>query len=283
VAFQDPDEPGKLTTFGMAATGLLISPRHILTAGHVLHDFIEGTRGTMQLEDAVYVRVCPGMNGRPIRFPFGEYYAQFQRIEGRPIKRRLRGRFWVPDAWREDKDPGADIGLIKLPLVRGKPIGELQFDDGKLGWWGHRGFRAKTRMNPVGKQKLEERRISLLGYPLDKQLVCDEALKQPQWVSHGKSSTSSYKEWLENDLRLNDQSRIYGRRLTRNDVLVYNACALRGSSGSPVWVTSRDKTLNLVAVHSRGIHAGGSWPYEYGAGVRLSSKTLKLLNKWRSI
>jgi V8-like Glu-specific endopeptidase len=287
VSFQDPDEPGKLTSFGMAATGLLISPRHILTAGHVLHDFIWGTKGTKQLKDAVYVRVCPGMNGRPISLPFGGYYAQFQRIEGQPIKRSLRGRFWVPRAWRSDKDPGADIGLIKLPLVRGKQIGKLQFGDGKLGWWGHRNFRPKTIISPVGKQRLEDRRISLLGYPLDKQLVGKKnkekkALTYPQWVSHGTSSASSFKDWLENHPSLKNRPIKNGRRLTSNDILVYNACTIRGNSGSPVWVTGRDKTLNLVAVHSNGLHAKGG-PYEYGCGVRLSSKILKLLKKWISI
>jgi V8-like Glu-specific endopeptidase len=58
----DPDDPANLIRF--RGSGTLISPRHVLTAGHRLLTFVKGSAGTRKRAKVSAIRVAPGRRRR---------------------------------------------------------------------------------------------------------------------------------------------------------------------------------------------------------------------------
>lgn len=279
--FVDPDDRRKLVTFGLAATGVLISPRHVLTAGHVLRNSITGSNDTEKVSDAIAVRVIPGINGPPVTFPLGIVAAQFRHFGGSRLEKRFRGMFRISEAWRHNEDARFDFGLIKLPLLDGEPLGELRVRGEKMGWWGSPDFRDEAVIEPIGKSKLDGHPITLVGYPLDKQLKDNEVRAYEQWLSSGEGRVRGYSQWVEDNFITSGPTRETVLQFKSGRVITYDACTLSGNSGSPVWIIDAKKRRNLVAVHSRGIQPADLAPYEFGAGVRLSTSVGDELREWQ--
>jgi glutamyl endopeptidase len=140
------------------ATGVLVGPRHVLTAGHTLL----AQRGRFKVTDAW---VSPGLNGSTR--PFG-------RVEGASFRTH-------PDWFRNGKeDDDFDYGMIILKDA----IGEKRFSslgNKPLGWWGDPANGGGTRLERLDPAALNNVTVNVAGYPND----------QPagtMWMSTGQAT-----------------------------------------------------------------------------------------------
>jgi V8-like Glu-specific endopeptidase len=122
-------------------TGVLISPKHILTCGHNL--FANGKK-------VLSVKAVPGLNGN--YKPFGSVNSS---------------KTDAHEFWKNSNDSSYDIGLIKLS----KSIGETSFkalNSKKLGYWGSSAHGEGTMLIPFDQSKQLNKKVNLAGYPGDK-------------------------------------------------------------------------------------------------------------------
>jgi glutamyl endopeptidase len=127
------------------ATGLLVGPRHVLTAAHTLRS----NDGRFTASSAW---VYPGRNGNTR--PFG-------RVAGSTF--RYHVNWFRNGAANEDYDYGM--------IVLDDAIGERSFrslNNNPLGWWGHARHGAGTRLVRLDPATLDGRTITVAGYPEDK-------------------------------------------------------------------------------------------------------------------
>jgi V8-like Glu-specific endopeptidase len=144
------DSDGKTTVTG--STGVLISPRHVLTTAHLVCEARKNDRGQWITYDASDIRVVPARDGddRPV----GTYDVKMPAAVA-PL--------WNP----KGKPAGFDYALLTLE----KPIGEETFKrlgGNKLCYWGSRACGRGTTLRPVSPSRLEGRTVITAGYPKDK-------------------------------------------------------------------------------------------------------------------
>jgi V8-like Glu-specific endopeptidase len=148
--FPDPENPGFEMQFPSAGTGTLVSPTHVLTAGHVIfNDFPLSTGGRVNLQ-ASRVVVTPGRNGTlPPQFGTSMSFTTV-----------------VTDAWRNHLDFRFDYGLITLL----DPLGDRTIPalGGPLGYWGSPSRGAGTQIVPLARAALANQPVNISGYPGDK-------------------------------------------------------------------------------------------------------------------
>lgn len=154
VCFLEMTFPG----FDAIGSGLLISPRHVLTCGHNLID--PDSRTSVQS-----IKVVPGCNGRANR-PFG-----FQ-----------TSRTWrTSDEWRTSFNRLFDYGLITLSNPIGnipqRVIGNKTFD-----YWGKPGTHTLLLPIQPGSSGFRGTKATVSGYPGDKPLA---AFGGEQWAANG--------------------------------------------------------------------------------------------------
>jgi V8-like Glu-specific endopeptidase len=127
IRFRDPD------TFDAvdfdAGSGLLIGSQWVLTAAHNLFANITGSKGTVQKQRAILVRVYPGRNGDN-DFPFGG-------AEAASFK-------YHPD-FEKDLDSRLDIALIKLKT----PIGDKNSTSLERTLWVSGEAKPRARARPL--------------------------------------------------------------------------------------------------------------------------------------
>jgi V8-like Glu-specific endopeptidase len=150
--FPDPENPGSELVFGQAGSGTLISPRHVVTAGHViLNDFPLSTGATARIQASRAI-VTPGRSGAAI--PAGASSTGFIIV--------------VTDAWRNNFDDRFDYGMITLldPLGDRTPPGLR----GPLGFWGSPTNGGGTQIAPLARTAVQNQPVNIAGYPGDKPL-----------------------------------------------------------------------------------------------------------------
>lgn len=152
ISVQKRNADGKIIHNGPAGTGVLISPRHVLTAAHVLYNSKQDERGQWVDDRAAWVTVAPGRNGSAQ--PFGSYSTTAWVTHPRYNPR-------ARDSWRWD------YGLITLR----EAVGDKTFaalGRAKLCYWGSAQCGGQTLLQRVAPRLLEGAQMWTAGYPGDK-------------------------------------------------------------------------------------------------------------------
>ncbi len=144
------DANGKVTDSG--GTGVLISPRHVLTVAHLVREDKKDNRNHWVSHQATQIRVTPGRDGGDR--PLGTYDVKL------PAQ--------VSPHWDPRTMPhGQDYALLTLDTA----IGDRAFKalgGNQLGYWGSRANGAGSSFRRVPPGPLNGRTATTAGYPKDK-------------------------------------------------------------------------------------------------------------------
>ena len=228
-------------------SGLLIGPRHVLTAAHNIYD-AQGTH-----PDTVYV--APARNGSEL--PFGRIKAVAYTTSSRYLTQPTAGsRF--------------DFALVTLEsdasAVRSRAIGGAQ-----LGHWSSPAMGHQTDLQPLDSGFLSGRPVTVCGFPGDK---CDGDSCDPArgWTREQQANTM----WSH-----------FGSAsftVALPGIILYTADTSPGQSGSPVWIRFTSGRRSLVGLHvnaNRVVNADtGHVTVTANRGVFLDRDVLSLVRGW---
>jgi V8-like Glu-specific endopeptidase len=260
--FPDPDSSGKFIVG--SGTGMLISPRHILTAAHVVMTDYNGSgkRATPARNIASRIKVAFGFHGK------GKKNRVFLAKYDSDISKRIN--ILVPDEWKaSENNRDYDFAVIDL----GKDIN----NDIKGYWGGNQNYRIAA-VNPVTKKSRDMVSVGYPGWKVRQHIYS-------QWKSLGKTNNDTTKKYQK----------------TFRNLLVHDADVYKGMSGGPIWSQSKTRrsfVRNLIAINSYSndetvevdmedyLKHPGSKPLkvtftqETDVGVAMTRHVLDYLNSW---
>ncbi|HWA73821.1 MAG TPA: hypothetical protein VG937_15860 [Polyangiaceae bacterium] len=273
--FQDPGWNGGVA-MKFAGTGTLISPRHVLTAGHNIRSIFGGKALT-----AKSVTASPGQDRD--KKPFGTC-----KVTG----------FKAKNEWMNDQNACHDYALLTLE----KDMGSLKFKaigNKPLGYWGDFEKGNDTRLEFVDPDKLKKSTVRVVGYAGDKcGYLPIEKYKKGAVCTYTPSGTVSkgLQDCLKAGLHASAQFGAKGKMLDPlpagggSFLFAYDADTCKGHSGSPVWAENKG-LLYLIGVHT------GPWSIAKGScadvvpagaatdanrAVRVTTNMLDNIRKWKA-
>ena len=235
---------GKLQRFGPVGTGVLISPRYVLTAAHLLRESERDGRAQWVDSVAEELVVTPARNDDApgdLKEPFGRF--------------EVRGWKFAPgynpraaDSWRHDyaiielKEPA---GAVRKPVLNHRP----------LCFWGSEDCGNGTRLEVVAPQDVEGQTAYTAGYPYDR------------GGGHRLMFASGRLSGVD----------VQGRR----EIMDFKADVCKGQSGSPIWIT-RENRLCLVGIVTKGGTGrdGVTGRVVSNRAIRFSREVFDQVSKW---
>lgn len=196
-------------------TGVLISPRHVLTVGHSIISASFGPVASLS--------VTPGRNGSVT--PFGSVAASAWRTSTQWANATQNARKTDPSLARHD------YGLITLA----SPIGTQLFDRRPFGFWGDPTNGGGTSLRFVEPATMRGVSLNVCGYPADKCGTAPATAACPA-AQRGSTQWRAYAPVIEPSAAADPP------------IMRYEMDTKGGHSGSPVWLRWQGARF-LVAIH----------------------------------
>jgi Trypsin-like peptidase domain len=203
-------------------TGVLISPRHVLTAAHNVIPF-PGV-------EALSITVTPGLDGTNL---LGKRHAPVGSQQISP------GTWWVPIQYKANRQLEWDFAVLTLPsdlpTLHGMPYG----------YWTDSHYAPWTKIAAVTASALVGRPVLLSGYPADK-CKNDKCAPCAPAASSDYDSVRGKQSWASTQWEA-------GGTVQPNPppgLILYDGDTCTGMSGSPVWQKTTAGDLQLVAIHT---------------------------------
>ena len=246
-------------------TGFLISPRHVLTAAHN----VMPARGI----EALSITVIPGLDRSKLlqQAPVGSQQISPGQA---PVGSLTPAGWWVPPEYKTNRQPVWDFALLTLPRdfppYHGMPYG----------YWTDLHYAPPTKISAVTASALVGNTVSLSGYPADK-CKNDSCAPCVPSVPADYDSVRSKLGWAST------QWEAVGA--VQSDpppgLILYDADACTGMSGSPVWqktMVGGRENLALIAIHT-GTHTRANSKTgqneTFNRGIPLVAQLLNLLRQ----
>jgi V8-like Glu-specific endopeptidase len=224
-------------------SGLLIGPRHILTAAHVIENEIRtrGATNKVQWQKAVKVKVVPGANGAQDE-PFGSY---------------VSADFLITQPWSTGQNLNNrhhDFAIIRLEEdVSSKRFSKI--NNAPFGYWSDINFGGGTHLTTVVPQVFKDKLVETAGYPR----VAPTGPAGKQWSAKGSIVPFPHD----------------------NPVFIHTMDTEVGQSGSPIWMDdSATGKKYLIGIHNGAITGANGVVNNFG--VMMTSDIIKQVLSWRT-
>lgn len=200
----------------IAGSGLVISPQHVLTCGHILRGRLAGEVVTPTRIVVIPARK-PGRRTEN-RAPFGEWEVLDHWVHPNLMSSNLA------------LAQSFDFGLLKLDSASGRLGDRLGGNNERYGWWGKRSSERTQMFAQTSAEGLDSRSVNIAGYP------GRDGNADRMYIGFGRVLDSFPPDSTS------------GRA---KPLLVYDVETAKGVSGGPVWTRDDDPLRRrLVAIHT---------------------------------